>query len=158
MAVAERGRKVLDGHNTTFAVTDHNFTHMSIVPSVCLFITIPESVEYSWYTRNVHVGLKEAVFEPSSSLLHVHAAEVYNLLTDILETCLVMFLYTDGGPDHRLTYLSVKLALISLFLKLDLAFLCACHTAPFHSWRNPVERMMSIGPFTRAFFSGFDPD
>ena len=78
---------------------------MSIVLSVCLFITIPESVEYSWYTGNVHVGLKEAVFEPSSSLRH--AVEVYNLLTDTLETCLVMFLYTDGGPNHRLTYLSV---------------------------------------------------
>ena len=115
---------------------------MSIVLSVCLFITIPESVEYSWYTGNVHVGLKEAVFEPSSSLRH--AAEVYNLLTDTLEICPVMFLYTDGGPDHRLTYLSVQLALISLFLKLDLDFLCACRTAPFHSWRNPVERMMSI--------------
>ena len=55
-----------------------------------------------------------------------------------------MFLYTDGGPDHRLTYLSVQLSLISLFLKLDLDFLCACCTAPFHSWRNPVERVMSV--------------
>ena len=55
-----------------------------------------------------------------------------------------MFLYTEGGPDHRLTYLSVQLSLISLFLKLDLDLLCACRTAPFHSWRNPVERTMSI--------------
>ena len=55
-----------------------------------------------------------------------------------------MFLYTDGGPDHRLTYLSVQLSLISLFLKLDLALLCACRSALFHSWRNPVEWTMSI--------------
>ena len=49
-----------------------------------------------------------------------------------------------GGPDHRLTYLSVQLSLIALFLKLDLDFLCVCRTAPFHSWRNPVERIMSL--------------
>lgn len=52
--------------------------------------------------------------------------------------------YCDGGPDHRLTYLSVQLSLISLYLRLNLDFLCVCRTAPYHSWRNPVERIMSI--------------
>ena len=56
----------------------------------------------------------------------------------------ILFLYSDGGPDHRLTYYSVKLSLICLFLKLDLDYLCAARTAPYHSWRNPVERVMSI--------------
>ena len=55
-----------------------------------------------------------------------------------------MLIYTDGGPDHRLTYLKVQLSLISLFLKLDLDFLCVCRTAPYHSWRNPVKQVMSI--------------
>ena len=31
----------------------------------------------------------------------------------------------------------------SPFLKLDLDLLCAARTAPSHSWRNPVERVMS---------------
>ena len=61
-----------------------------------------------------------------------------------LETSPMLFIYCDGGPDHRLTYVSVQLSLISLFLQLDLDFLCACCTAPCHSWRNPVERIMSI--------------
>ena len=56
---------------------------------------------------------------------------------------LVLFLYCDGGPDHRLTYFSVKLSLISLYLKNDLDFLCACQTVPCQSWRNPAERVMS---------------
>ena len=56
----------------------------------------------------------------------------------------LLFIYSDGGPDHRLTYLSVQLSLISVFLKLDLDFLCAARTAPYHSWRNPAERIMSI--------------
>ena len=72
------------------------------------------------------IGLKEGAFEPSSPLRHVTE------------------LHCDGGPDHHLTYLSVKLSLISLFLKLDLDFLCACRTTPYHSWRNSTERVMSI--------------
>ena len=40
--------------------------------------------------------------------------------------------------------LLMYLSLICLFLKLDLDYLCAGRTAPYHSWRNPVERIMSI--------------
>lgn len=57
---------------------------------------------------------------------------------------LILLLYTDGGPDHRLTYYSVKVALICLFIDLDLDLLIAARTAPGHSWLNPVERVMSI--------------
>ena len=56
----------------------------------------------------------------------------------------ILFVYSDGGPDHRLTYISVQLSLICLFLKLGLDYLCACRTAPYHSWKNPVERVMSV--------------
>ncbi len=45
-----------------------------------------------------------------------------------------------SGPDHRLTYI---VSLIALFRVLDLDHLCAARTAPCHSWRNPVERVMS---------------
>ena len=55
----------------------------------------------------------------------------------------VLFLYSDGGADHRLTSLSVQVSLIALFMKLDLEFLCAAQTAPSHSWHNPVEQVMS---------------
>ena len=56
----------------------------------------------------------------------------------------IIFLFTDGGTDHRITYLSVQLTLISVFLVLDLDFLCACRTARAQSSKNPVERVMSI--------------
>ena len=55
-----------------------------------------------------------------------------------------LFLYSDGGPNHRLTYVSVQLSLIALFLNFDLDILIACRTAPSHCWANPVERIMSI--------------
>ena len=53
-------------------------------------------------------------------------------------------MYTDGGPDHRVNYLSVKVALIALFRDLNLDLLIALRTAPSNSWANPVERIMSI--------------
>ena len=51
----------------------------------------------------------------------------------------IVFIYSDGGP-----YLLVQLSLITLYLKLDLDFLCAARTAPCHSWRNPAERVMAV--------------
>lgn len=82
------------------------------------------------------------MFEPSSSFRH--HTELLSVLKQVSFDKPVLFLYTDGGPDHRLTYLSVQLSLIGLFLNLDLDYLCVGRTAPYHSWRNPVERVMSI--------------
>ena len=143
VAAAERGRRVLVAHDSTFEVGDHDFTRMSIVPSVSFILDVPETIDDSWYSGKVLVGLKDATFEPSSPERHM--AELHSsLVLQGLDIKPVLFLYTDGGPDHRLTYLSVQMSLISLFLKLDLDFLCVCRTAPFHSWKNPVERIMSI--------------
>ena len=43
----------------------------------------------------------------------------------------VLVLYSDGGPNHRVTYTSVKLALIAL-LELNLDYLIAARTVPYH--------------------------
>ena len=56
----------------------------------------------------------------------------------------ILCVYCDGGPNHRLTNVSVQLSLIALYLNSDLDFLIACRTVPNHSWRNPVEKIMSI--------------
>ena len=101
------------------------------------------SIEGSWYSGEVHVGIKDAVFEPSPPLRHT--TELQSLLITRLQSKSVLFLYTNGGPAHCLTYISVQLSLIALFLNLDLDFLCVGRTAPYHSWRqNPVEQIMSI--------------
>lgn len=95
---------------------------------------------------SVYVGLKDSIFEPSSPMRHM--CELYNLIQceSAMDTSpkSIVFIYSDGGPDHPLTYVTVQLSLICLFLKLDLDYLCACRTAPYHSWRNPVERVMSV--------------
>ena len=73
-----------------------------------------------------------------------HMTELNSIWKTRDETKPILLLYTDGGLDHRLTYISVKLSLIALFLERDLDYLCAVRTPPHHSWKNPVERIMSI--------------
>ena len=68
MTSVERGKKVLVSLNQTFEVCDHNFTCFSLIPSVTLLIDIPDKIDESWYEGEVHVGIKDAVFEPSSCL------------------------------------------------------------------------------------------
>ena len=75
------------------------------------------------FTGTVFVGLKDLVFESSSAVRHT--TELCNVLNRVSFSKPVHFLYTDGGPDHRLTYISVQLSLIALFLKFDLDYLCA---------------------------------
>ena len=137
VAAAEQGRQVIVSKGTTFEVSDHDFTKFSIIPSVALIVNIPEVIADSWYRGQVSISLKDAAFEPSSAIRH--SAE----LVKILQGKPVLFLYSDGGPDHRVTYLSVQVALIALFRCLDLDYLCAVCTAPCQSWHNPVERVMS---------------
>ena len=142
VAAAERGRRVSVRAGEFLTVADHDFTKFGMVSSVILLNDIPEEISGSWYHGQVYVSVKDTVFEPSSPLRH--ACELYNVLQASSFSKPVLFLYSDGGPDHRLTYVSVQLTLICLFLKLDLDFLCAGRTAPYHSWRNPVERIMSV--------------
>ena len=142
LAAVEHGRQVIISLDQSFQVGDHDFSHFSLIPSVCLDIDIPISMNDSWYTGKVFVGYKDAAFEASSPLRH--ATELYSLLIERVGSKTILFLYTDGGPDHHITYGSVQLALIAMFLNLDLDLVVAGRTAPHHSWRNPVERVMAV--------------
>ena len=140
VAAVERGKRVLVKVGASFEVGDHDFTKFSLTPSVTLINEIPTEISGSWYSGRVFYTLKESAFEPSSPIRH--STELIRCLDHIDKP--ILLLYTDGGPDHRLTYLSVQVALIALFRKLDLDYLCAARTAPCHSWKNPVERIMSL--------------
>ena len=121
---------------------DNDFTKISITPSVSFLLDIPEAIAESWYTGQVHVLFKDTTFEPSSPPRY--AAQTVNMLHERATDCPVLFLYTDGGPDHRLTYASVKLTLIAVFWKFDLDYSCVSRAAPNHSFCNLAERVMSI--------------
>ncbi len=143
-AATDRGRRLIVGRNESFEFADHDFTKFGIIPSVSFFVDVPEDVTESWYDGHVFIGMKESVFEPSTP--HRHMTELVAVLKSKVSLAHkpLLFIYSDGGPDYRLTYLSVQLSLICVFLELDLDFLCAARTAPHHSWRNPAERIMSL--------------
>ena len=55
------------------------------------------------------MGLTEAGNEPSSPLRHcTELANVLNSQVDFATTWIVL-LYSGGGPDHQITYLTTKL-------------------------------------------------
>jgi hypothetical protein len=64
-----------------------------------------------------------------------------NFLTQF--NCIIL-LFHLGGPDHRTTFGSVQISLICLFLRGNFDLFIALRTAPYHSWANPAERIMSI--------------
>ena len=55
--------------------------------------------------------LKEGAFEPSSPACH--SLELATIIKRNAPNLPVLFICSDGGPDHRLRYLSVKLSLIA---------------------------------------------
>src|ERR1044072_1732841 len=143
VAAVEKGKKVVVSRDTTFAVADHDYTKLGIVPSVTMICNIPESINGDFYAGKVNIGLKDPIFQSSSPLRH--PTELYNiLLEEEVVNKPVLCLYTDGAPDHRCTYARVQLSYICLFLALDLDYFVAVRTPPQHSWKNPVERIMSI--------------
>ena len=109
-------------------------------------VQIPQSPLDSFFSGQVYVVNKNKVTQPSSALRH--SAE---LLKIVLQECCatssnksVLVVMSDGGPDHRLSYGSVQVALLALFICLNLDVLKAVHTCPYQSWSNTAERVMSL--------------
>ena len=144
------------GHNRVLApatgprlvATDHDFHTGGLIPSVSFISDIPQSSLDSFFQGKICVTTKDKVFEASSPFRH--ATELCKILrehcsqNDVDLDTPILALMTDGGPDHRLTYETVKASLVEVFLQLDLDMLIAIRTAPNHSWVNPAERCMSI--------------
>ncbi|KAK3092298.1 hypothetical protein FSP39_000976 [Pinctada imbricata] len=140
--------KVLCSNEVPLTCMDHDFHKSGVVPSVTLVTDIPECSEDSFFSGNVFVGCKDKIFEPSHPFRHstelIKTLRLHYSFDEVTLCKSILCMMTDGGPDHRLTYDSVKASLVQLFMQLDLDFLVAIRTAPNHSWVNPAERCMSI--------------
>ena len=91
------------------------------------------------------VTLKDSIFQPSSPLHY--AVELLKVLktTNVNPVLkLVLFLYTDNSPDHRVAHVSIQAALICVFKHLNLDCLIAARNAPMQSFRNPMEQCMPL--------------
>ena len=108
------------------------------IPSLPTVIKIPETVEGLWCEGEVHVGYKEAVFQPSSALCHV--TEVH-LILKIGSKSMTTTSHWRAGSTSDL--LCSTLFVLS-FWNRPWDCLVVERTAPNHSWRNPVERTMSV--------------
>lgn len=111
-------------------------------------IDIPESANDSFYHGKVHVTVKDKVFQASSAIRHC-AENVRILREEVSEdgvesTKPILFVFTDGRPDHRSTYWSVQLSYLAMFVAPDLDLLVTARTAPSQSYNNPAERCMSL--------------
>ena len=130
------------------AALDHDWHVAGVVPSVMFVSEIPKSPYDSFYNGKVFVTSKDRIFMPSSP--NRHGAESLSTLREhysqdnVTLDKKILLLYSDGGPDHRVTYGSVQVALICLFLSLDVNMLVAVRTCPGQSWVNLAERCMSL--------------
>ena len=110
LAAAER---VLALVGSSFKVGDHNFTKYSQYSTIS-FVDCRHFGRHpfsgSCYSGQVLVGLKDATFKPSSP--KGHAAELGNILSAVIQGRVVLLIYSDGGPNHRVAYVSIQLALI----------------------------------------------
>ena len=109
------------------------------------------------FFRDKSVALKEAAFEPSSPLRHalelskcLKAASVNTILKPLLA------LYIDGGPDHRLTYGAVQVALIAMFKHLQLDYIVAARACPGQLFKNPVAGANHV--FDKSCLAVYWPD
>ena len=91
-----------------FAVGDHDFAKCSLIPSVALVCDITDDIGGSFFAGHVHVALKDSAFEASSPLCYTELSSV--LSTEKLENP-VLLMYSDGGPDHQVTFLMTKISL-----------------------------------------------
>ena len=70
VAALNRSKQVMVSLHHKMAVADHDFTKVSVIPSVAMICNIPPDVTGSFYAGQMHVGIKDAIFEPSSPLRH----------------------------------------------------------------------------------------
>ena len=86
----------------------------------------------SWFSGKVFYSFKNMVTQGSSALRSV--VEMAKILKSQRISALGLYAISDGGSDRRIDYLSVKEALIGMFLVHDLDELIICRTAAGHSY------------------------
>ncbi|GES78591.1 hypothetical protein GLOIN_2v1791831 [Rhizophagus clarus] len=139
-----RNKKSIVLQDADLIMYDHNFTKLSLTPSVIFFCEVPKSIKELFYSRKVFVSFKDTTFQSSNGIRH--ATEFFKVIFLHYQPSVppIFCLYTNRGPDHQITYRSVQIFLICLFLKKDFNMLIALRIAPHQSWNNPAKRIILI--------------
>lgn len=122
---------------------DHDFHINGGVPSVALFVDVPDNVSDTFFRGIPFVTNKDKVTQPSSAIRH--ATEMAKLIEmhGLMSSKHVLVIVSDGGPDHRVTFGSVQVSSLTLFHALDLDMLVCVRMCPYQSWTNIAECIMS---------------
>ena len=115
-----------------------------MTPSVTLVCDISEDPHESFYAEQIHVSVKDSVFDGSDPIRHT--SELLHILQQA-ENKQFLSIFTDGGGDHNITYLFVQCCLLALFKIGNFDVLNVGRCAPYQSYTNPAERMslLNIG-------------
>ena len=142
-AATSHSRKAITTKSVILEASDHNYHSVNVTPSVNLFCNVPESASDFFYDGQVYVGIKDSVFEGSDPMRHtIELLSILQSRPGVVPPYLVLF--SDGGGDHNLTFLYVQCVLVALFKICDLDILNVGRCAPYQSFINPAERVMSI--------------
>ena len=146
LSAPPRGRRVLLATNESYQVSDYDFTKINMIPTVILLNNIPEKVKDSWFRGKPYILLKITVILPSTSLQNARQVADALIKHHASKEAVppVLFMYTDGGPEHRTNFLSEKIAIIALQKFIDLDQIIVARTAPGHSFTNLAERINCI--------------
>ena len=138
--VRGHNRSLVPLNGPTLLALDHDFHVQGIVPSVAFFVDIPQNPKDTFFNGQTFVTSKDKVSQPSSPLRH--ATEMCQLVqthfsdNGALSDKSILVVVSDGGPDHRVTFGSVKVSAIALFCALDLDMLICVRTCPYQSCRT----------------------
>lgn len=143
----QRQKRALTLADESSSSCDHDICPQHIIPSVSIRVDVnihEANEKIDWFGGQVFIGLKCAIFQPSTALRHVAelSKKIDRHTTDSEKDH--MILLSDGGGDHNVVHVSVILALIILFLLLDLDSILAVRTPPYLSVLNPAERFMGV--------------
>eukprot|EP00984_Skeletonema_dohrnii_P019673 scaffold9466_cov85-Skeletonema_dohrnii-CCMP3373.AAC.1 len=146
--VRANNKGIVPANANNLKALDHDFCLGKGIASVTLFSNIPSSIAGSFFVGGeegegqIFVTCRDAVFDGSE--IFDHCAQLIDVVRSRGVTPTVLVLQTDGGPDHSLKRVAVKLALLALFRKLDIDRLIVLRCAPNGSAANFVERSMSV--------------
>lgn len=120
---------------------DAGSSKLRFIPSVFLLQDIPTKVDGTWLRGQVHVTLKNNLFEASEA--NKALAEIVGCLKDCQPN---VWLHADGGGEHHVGHPSVIAAAICMFRTMHdrVDRIIKTRGCPYHSYLHEVERVMSI--------------
>ena len=110
------------GSSAFVGALDHDF-HIMESFFQCVWLLMCQSLHQTFFGGQVYVANKNKITQSSNALCH--STEVSEIL--LHEQCSdnsavssgksVLIMLSDGGPNHRLVYGSIQIALLCLFIR-----------------------------------------